>query len=205
MLRSYDTEDAVDSLSTSNCKIWEAARATSAAATFFDPITIGYQEYVDGATGHNNPVEIVLEEAKSIWKDAAARIQCLVSIGTGVPDLKDFGDNLKEVVKTRKAISTETEVTEMRFFKNAKSFGVGGRYFRFNVTKGLGDIGLDEHDQKSLGRITAASESYMNEPVVRERVKEFLCAGSQQYGKLLRFIQNRMSSYSNPILFPPSR
>ncbi|KAK4140508.1 calcium-independent phospholipase, partial [Dichotomopilus funicola] len=182
VLRSYDTEDAVDSLSTSNCKIWEAARATSAAATFFNPITVGFQEYVDGGTGHNNPVEIVLEEAKSIWKDAATRIQCLVSIGTGVPDPKDFGDNLKEVVETLKAISTQTEATEMRFCKNAKSLGVGGRYFRFNVTRGLGDIGVDEHDQKSLSGIAVASERYLKEPMVGERVQKFLCARSEQHG-----------------------
>ncbi|KAH6629926.1 hypothetical protein B0J18DRAFT_85657 [Chaetomium sp. MPI-SDFR-AT-0129] len=70
----------------------------------------------------------------------------------------------------------------MRFCKNAKSLGVGGRYFRFNVTRGLGDIGVDEHDQKSLSGIAAASERYLKEPMpmVGERVQKFLCARSQQ-------------------------
>jgi len=39
------------------CKIWEAARATSAASTFFEPIRIGNQRYVDGALRYNNPIE----------------------------------------------------------------------------------------------------------------------------------------------------
>lgn len=39
------------------CKIWEAARATSAASTFFEPIRIGNQRYVDGALKYNNPIE----------------------------------------------------------------------------------------------------------------------------------------------------
>ncbi|KAL2007457.1 hypothetical protein VTN00DRAFT_8895 [Thermoascus crustaceus] len=36
-----------------NTKIWEAARATSAASSFFNPISIGIysEEFVDGATG----------------------------------------------------------------------------------------------------------------------------------------------------------
>ena len=128
----------MDSLAGSECTIWQAARATSAAATFFDPIQIGRQTFVDGATGLNNPVEQVLEEAKSIWPDAIqkGRIQCLISVGTGVPDLKDFGDNLKEVVETLKEIATETENTERRFYGTHELLGIGDRYFRFNVHKG---------------------------------------------------------------------
>lgn len=36
-------------------KIWEAARATSAAPTFFGPITVGGFELIDGGMGANNP------------------------------------------------------------------------------------------------------------------------------------------------------
>lgn len=172
-LRSYSTVDSVDSLSGSRCAIWEAARATSAAATFFDRIQVGRQYYVDGATGYNNPVEVVLEEAKSIWPDALARIQSLVSIGTGVPDPKDFGDNLKGVLETVKEIATETEITQKRFLKNHVQLGVKGRYFRFNVNEGrLTGVGLDEH--KKQGRIEIASEDYLEDPQTRALVDEFL-------------------------------
>lgn len=39
-------------------KIWEAYRAISAASSFFDAIAVGRygEEFVDGATGANNPV-----------------------------------------------------------------------------------------------------------------------------------------------------
>jgi len=173
LLRSYTTEDSVDSLSTSDCVIWKAARATSAAATFFDPMEIGRQTFVDGATGMNNPVEQVLEEAKSIWPDAIAkgRIQCLLSIGTGLPDLKKFGDNLKEVVETLKEIAVETEKTETRFFKNHELLGLGGRYFRFNVNKGLCDIQLDDHEK--LAEIEASAEYYLDNPRERKLIDEF--------------------------------
>ncbi|KDR66798.1 hypothetical protein GALMADRAFT_29105, partial [Galerina marginata CBS 339.88] len=44
----------------SNCKIWEAARATSAAPTFFKRIEIGRnQPFIDGGLGRNNPSQVV--------------------------------------------------------------------------------------------------------------------------------------------------
>ena len=48
--------------------IWEACRATSAAATFFDPVSIGPygEEFIDGATESNNPIERLLEEARRV-------------------------------------------------------------------------------------------------------------------------------------------
>jgi predicted acylesterase/phospholipase RssA len=172
LFRTYTTDDAVNALSSSECTIWQAVRATSAAATFFDPIEIGRQQFVDGAIGLNNPVEVVLDEAKSIWPDAIPRIQCIVSIGTGVPDLKDFGDNLKEVVDTLRAISTETEKTERRFFNYHKLIGIDGRYFRYNVQQGLGEVGLDEHEK--LDKVEAATEYYLGIPQIKETIDAFV-------------------------------
>lgn len=174
LFRTYTTDEAVDTLASSGCTIWQAACATSAAATFFDPIEIGRQQFIDGATGFNNPVEVVLDEAISIWPDATPRIQCIVSIGTGMSNLKDFGDNLKGVVDTLKAISTETEETEKRFFKYHKTLGVGDRYFRYNVQQGLESVGLDEH--KKLSQIEAATEYYLGLPQVNGTIDAFVVA-----------------------------
>ena len=69
---------------------------------------------MNGATDSNNPVEYVFEEAKSIWLNAKSHIQCIASIGIGVPDLKGLGDNVKEVISTLKAISTEAEVSDTK-------------------------------------------------------------------------------------------
>ncbi|KAF5981974.1 coenzyme A synthetase [Fusarium bulbicola] len=126
-IRSYTTSTSVDSLSLLPCKIWEAARATSAASGFFDPIKIGWQDYVDGATGRNIPVEEVFNEAKVIWPDEPSRIQYFVSIGTGIPEPKDFGENLAEIQKAIIAITTETKDTERRFYENHESYLNGPR------------------------------------------------------------------------------
>lgn len=162
----------MDLLSTQNSFIWQAARATSAATLFFDPIQIGRQRFVDGATGMNNPVELVFEEAKAIWPDAVSRIQCLLSIGTGKADLKGFGDDVKGVIDTLKAIATDTEMTHERFFKNHQSFGLTGRYFRFEVQHGLGAVALDEHEKFDI--IEDASERYLTGPETKAKINEFV-------------------------------
>lgn len=63
IIRSYENIEAHGSLT--GAKIWEAARATSAASTFFEPISIGDhgERFTDGALIHNNPVFQVYKEA----------------------------------------------------------------------------------------------------------------------------------------------
>ena len=82
IFRSYNAEG----VSKSKCAIWEAARATSAAPSFFKPMRIQNPPppiiYVDGGLGYNNPTKLALLEARRIW-DFIDRRVCLVSIGTG--------------------------------------------------------------------------------------------------------------------------
>jgi predicted acylesterase/phospholipase RssA len=67
------------------CAIWEAARATSAAPTFFKSIRIEEPPpgatFVDGGFLYNNPAELALSEAHRIW--TTVKYFCLVSVGTG--------------------------------------------------------------------------------------------------------------------------
>lgn len=62
-LRSYSLPSQLDLPAT----VCEAALATSAATGFFDPVSIGARQFVDGALGANNPVEEVEGEAANIW------------------------------------------------------------------------------------------------------------------------------------------
>jgi predicted acylesterase/phospholipase RssA len=65
VIRSYETDNYDRLLDV--CKIWEAARATSAASTLFEPISIGRPptRFVDGALKHNNPINLADIEASS--------------------------------------------------------------------------------------------------------------------------------------------
>jgi len=144
-------------------KIWEAGRATSAASSFFDPITISDfgEGFVDGATGANNPVYEVWNEAQDIWPlgSLEARVQCLVSIGTGVPSLRPFADDLVNIGRSLLAIAMETEKTAERFNRDKSALDNKGSYYRFNVLQGLEDVGLEDSTRKNT--VIAATDRYV--------------------------------------------
>ncbi|GIC93461.1 uncharacterized protein Aud_009949 [Aspergillus udagawae] len=170
-LRSYILTDWPDIPAT----ICQAALATSAATTFFDPVSIDDRTFADGGFGANNPVDEVEGEASNIWgsdeKDLKELVKCFISIGTGNPGKKAFEDGMiKFLSATVVQIATETEATEKRFIERwAKHFDEN-RYFRFNVDQGLQDIGLDEFKKK--GAIKAATEGYLTHVAQRHRVRD---------------------------------
>ncbi|KAF2157725.1 hypothetical protein K461DRAFT_326006 [Myriangium duriaei CBS 260.36] len=159
-LRDYDLPEEMAIQAT----IRQAALATSAATTFFEPAQIGYRTFADGAFGANNPVDEVEEEAANIWcsetRELKPLVKCFISIGTGNPGLKAFEDNLfKFLQKTLVDLVTETEKTEKKFIARWAKHYDEGRYYRFNVEQGLQDVGLEEY--KKLDIIEAATEAYM--------------------------------------------
>jgi len=176
-LRSYRTSRGNNDLLNS-VKIWEACRATSAASSFFDPIAIGRfgEEFVDGATGANNPVREVWDQAQLMWgpEPLEGKIKRLVSIGTGVPSLKPFKDDVLHIGETLVAIATETERTAEKFRRERSLLASTRRYYRFNVNHGLEDIGLEE--SKKVKEMAAATRRYIDSQEVYERIQE--CAGN---------------------------
>ncbi|CAK7227499.1 hypothetical protein SEUCBS140593_006597 [Sporothrix eucalyptigena] len=152
--------------------IWQACRATSAATTFFDPIAIGPfdEEFVDGALGANNPIYILWNQAQDIWGDQLeSKLQCVVSIGTGVPNLQPVRDDVLGIWKTLKDIATETEKTAQQFHRDKASLYDEGRYFRFNVDQGLQEIGLEESKKKK--EIAAATRHYIESQIVFKQIQ----------------------------------
>jgi hypothetical protein len=145
----------------------DAACATSAATTFFEPVTIGECQYVDGAMVANNPVEELYIEAGNVWDQEGGQmsklLKCFVSIGTGNPGV----DSMKEgawdfFTKTMAKLVTETERTGERFMKMHKDIAAPDgrqRFFRFNVDQGLQNIGLEEYRRQ--GEIEAVTKRYM--------------------------------------------
>ncbi|KAI7091445.1 general substrate transporter [Hortaea werneckii] len=155
-------------------KIWEAARATSAATSFFDPITIDGSAYVDGGLGMNNPVDRLWREAREVFvtgeQNLEAVIRCVLSVGTGKPALRAFGRSVSEVGNSLIAIATETEEKHRTFYNSHEDLARHRLYFRFNPPY-LDAIALNEAEKR--GDIRVRTEEYGNDPEVALRVRNF--------------------------------
>ena len=170
-LRNYTVPGKPDIPAT----ICQAARSTSAATSFFDPVSIGARRFADGALGANNPVDEVEGEARDIWcperGDLKPLVKCFISIGTGNPGKKAMeGNLLKFLSKTLPEMATETEQTEKKFIAKWRESYDSKRYFRFNVDQGLQDVRLAEYQEQGL--IEAATEGYLNHQAVRFQVRD---------------------------------
>lgn len=164
LLRSYENPTTFGDIA--DVKIWEAGRATSAASTFFDPITIGNhgEKFADGALHYNNPVELVLQESLELWPNDG---RVLISIGTGSAPGQTIDTNLKALVSQLVRIATETEETARAFSRVHGDMVGANRLFRFNVYHGLGEIGLDE--SREIAQIATRTRTYLRDPDVTRK------------------------------------
>lgn len=175
LLRSYTSDDALNNIPATIC---EAARATAAATSFFEPVTIGPRgrKFVDGGLGANNPVEQLWNEAQKIWcssgeTELSALLKCFISVGTGNPGRKPIAEgSLKFFSETLVGIATQTEDTAKVFVERHRLLYETRRYFRFNVQQGLQGVGLEEY--KAAALIDAATAEYMDGQESRSAAQE---------------------------------
>ncbi|KZT37348.1 FabD/lysophospholipase-like protein, partial [Sistotremastrum suecicum HHB10207 ss-3] len=183
LFRNYE----VPKHATSNCKIWEAARATSAAPTFFDPIFIGEgrvgERYIDGGMGRNNPITQVREEAKLIFPER--RIGCLVSIGAGkgetisiprtslVQKVPGLQRHLPlKTIEAMKKMATDSERTAEETERDFQ--GQPEVYFRLNVEQGMQKVGLSQWER--LSEVTSHTEAYLRHAGPDQRLGAIVAA-----------------------------
>lgn len=163
-LRSYSIPGQIDL--EVQPTITQAALATSAAISFFDPVKIGARTFVDGGLGTNNPVDQVEAEAIDIWcRDTGnlkPLVKCFISIGTGDPGKSPIEEKAwKFLSKTLVEIATDTETKAQQFASRCRDLLIGGQYFRFNVLQGLQNIGL--HEYKKEGPLETATFEYLRQ------------------------------------------
>ena len=174
-MRSFGTRDA----DPFPACIWQVARATSAAPTYFLPIEIDDVLYGDGGTGWNNPTKEAIAEARNIWPDRPIGI--VVSIGTGLEEALQLNDTSKAVPGVVQSLLRNTspahafklavaeyavkcitscELTHREVAEHCEREILEGNYFRLNVSQGMSAIGLDEWDK--LGTMIALTNRYMD-------------------------------------------
>lgn len=160
--------------------MWQAARATSAALTYFDPITVDDLTYSDGGLYYNNPISHVHTEASEVFLN---RKQMIVSLGTGGIITKVWDPTLLNIAEGLVRIATATQLEADNFYKRENGKMAEEKcYFRFNVPE-LGERDLAESDPKSLANIRVRTEKYLRTPEIRVQVKS--CAGSLVEGTSL--------------------
>ncbi|KAG5650804.1 hypothetical protein H0H81_011001, partial [Sphagnurus paluster] len=179
-IRTYPTPLVSDPFA--NCKIWQAARATSAGPLYLPSITINNIELVDGGFGNNNPAPLLLAELAVVYGDPKIAgfgvlrpLQCFLSIGTGMQPIiridKQPGgltgplkvpSYIWSVGQAAIALATSSEAGH-QFAKSIFTLR-GNIYFRFNAGVKKGDdwmpmITLD--DWKGMPELVEITKKYL--------------------------------------------
>jgi patatin-like phospholipase/acyl hydrolase len=146
------------------CRIWEIARATAAALTFFPSISCGEQEieFIDAGFGHNNPTEVLLSEAQDLFLDEICG--CVISIGTGLSGVITIEDKRLSILNALRKMAINSDAVHRRLANRL----LEDVYFRFNVTKGLDHITLSDWEKSST--ISAHTVNYLAEVDVRRAI-----------------------------------
>ena len=140
--------------------IWQVARATSAAPTYFKPVEIDNIEYLDGGFGANNPCLEMYYEVRKMNNNAQKSAKFILSVGTGrnKSDSRFKGGGLSRywnyIIFARKWAS-ESESTHEEMTKKRDDLQESDRfdYYRLNVESGLNLMKLDEWRSRGWIRI----------------------------------------------------
>jgi hypothetical protein len=147
---------------THDAKLWEAARATSSAPTFFAPVTIGGRAFVDGALLANNPGLVALGEALVLWSDK--KIDVLCCIGTGCDKEKDFkGQSLGVWATKLFELALGSSLPHVLLRTLLAGTGENQRYWRFDVEFNDPIIAVSETNPELLAKMLAGTDSYIIE------------------------------------------
>lgn len=158
-----------------NFKVWEIARATSAAPTFFEPALIHNElgerySLIDGGVFANNPTLCAYVEGREYFTSdnglpASAKDMLIISLGTG--SVKKSYDHkkakkwgvamwLKPLIDVM--MSGSSEVTDFQLKSIFASEEVSDQYIRVEPSIGAADVQMDNVSKKNIDALAAAGE-----------------------------------------------
>ena len=188
--------------------IWEAARATCAAPTYFPRIGIGppgsQEDFFDGGMGCNNPIKELHFEAESVFEDSR-EVSCILSIGTGARransvETPSLFQNMVlpiQLIKglKRMALSSDKYAEEME----QKYSRISDLYYRLNVDKGLQGIGLADFNK--LGEVRTHTQTYLRQPSIEIILDSIVCSlCTQNKAPGLRYTLAQLSTSTKTIV-----
>ncbi|KAG9235287.1 acyl transferase/acyl hydrolase/lysophospholipase [Amylocarpus encephaloides] len=194
LFKTYSTNPQM-----AQCKIWEIARATSAATTFFESMACGRDgvEFVDAGFGYNNPCRILLDEAKTLFPKCKPDKFTMLSIGSGLKANIDLGDSRTSILLALKDMASDSGRVAAEMYRELSI----DRYHRFNVSGGLENINLA--DWAKIHSISSHTHRYMDEPEQQQRSEACARAlvsdkytGRRAEAKMWQFGWNKFASHT---------
>ena len=166
-----------DPLAAHSLPIWQAARATSTAPSYFGHMEIRGQTFLDGGIGSNNPSLAayfeVLEESRRLNTLAgASREIVIVSIGSGRSTFRSKPtsgplSDYRNILRLAKFMLTNTQ--DVHYYLQAfAGSSESMSYFRFDAPTAT-PIKIDEW--KSKGKIEAYTREYLDDAGVRDQIR----------------------------------
>ena len=183
LFRTYESSHDISL----KCKIWEAARATSAVPILFDHIKIGTQPFIFAGMGYNNPSLMVLEEAKALF--GARQIGCFVSIGSGrAREIHKSGfwqwPLPITVIQTLTLLDIDCENSHKQLQSLFEDKYPPNSYFRLNVDReGMEGVALSERE--TMDDVEGPTTEYMR----RNEVDEQLASLTKAMSPLIEQLQ----------------
>ncbi|KAF9762686.1 hypothetical protein IL306_003352 [Fusarium sp. DS 682] len=197
LLRSYSIAQEMPEFP--DIKLWEAARATSAAPTYFKPLVVNGVTLVDGGLQANNPLGWLWNEVLKVFT-AVRMTDCFLSIGTGTPlsEKLPFITSPLGMISALGGIAANRDVVNLLFRCLIDAFAPRGtthKYWRFDFGDGLPDwaevegvgkwVYLTKREETELGdiddidlkdMIIRKTEEYMSEPGFEKQLAD--CAAA---------------------------
>jgi predicted acylesterase/phospholipase RssA len=164
--------------------MWQAARATSAAPTYFEPAKLSsesgddYFALVDGGVYANNPAMCAYAEARSIWPEEADLL--VVSLGTGqltrsIPydqarnwGLAKWAQPILGVVFDGVSDTVDYQLEDL--CRDTKTRVSG--YFRYQVTLSSGNDDMDDTSRTNIRALKLLAEDLIEQ---RKRDLDDMC------------------------------
>jgi hypothetical protein len=103
-----------------------------------------------------------MDESTRIWgRSQGRRVGCILSIGTGKPQLREVGKRGHELIVSLRDIVTDVDKAAEEFSREIEDMeeDVKPAYFRFNVEQGLEEVGLEEWEH--FERLVTATNTYL--------------------------------------------
>ncbi|KAB8225134.1 acyl transferase/acyl hydrolase/lysophospholipase [Aspergillus novoparasiticus] len=137
---------------------------------------------IDAALGANNPVGWLWNEVLSVF-GAGRPIDCILSIGTGIPKNQVFGESVKGAITGLGSAITNTELANILFRTLIDAYAPESRrmkYFRLNVGREIEDWPEDAKEKENeelaemdsltqIGGFIERTEQYIKEQEPRIR------------------------------------